>query len=51
MWQEDIQDLALVAAVQVAEKRHESDGMDQFHSDDFLIYAYLQSGQESRAEH
>ncbi len=35
---------------QVAEKRHESDGMDQFHSDDFLIYAYLQSGQEARAK-
>ena len=52
MWQEDIRDnLASVAAVQVAEKRHESDGMDQFHSDDFLIYAYLQSGQEARAKH
>jgi tetratricopeptide (TPR) repeat protein len=52
LWTEDIRDnLASVAAVQVAEKRHESDGMDQFHSDDFLIYAYLQSGQEVRAEH
>jgi tetratricopeptide (TPR) repeat protein len=50
LWQEDIHDnLASVAAVQVAEKQHESDGMDQFHSDDFLIYAYLQSGQEARA--
>jgi len=52
LWQDDIRDnLASVAAVQVAEKRHESDGMDQFHSDDFLIYAYLQSGQEARAKH
>jgi tetratricopeptide (TPR) repeat protein len=52
LWQEDIHDnLASVAAVQVAEKRHESDGMDQFHSDDFLIYAYLQSGQEGQAAH
>jgi tetratricopeptide (TPR) repeat protein len=52
LWEEDIHDnLASVVAVQVAEKRHESDGMDQFHSDDFLIYAYLQSGQEARAEH
>jgi hypothetical protein len=51
LWQDDIRDnLASVAAVQVAEKRHESDGMDQFHSDDFLIYAYLQSGQEARAK-
>jgi tetratricopeptide (TPR) repeat protein len=50
LWQDDIRDnLASVAAVQVAEKRHESDGMDQFHSEDFLIYAYLQSGQEGRA--
>jgi len=24
--------------------------MDQFHSDDFLVYAYLQSGQEARAK-
>jgi len=51
LWQDDIRDnLASVAAVQVAEKRHESDGMDQFHSDDFLVYAYLQSGQEARAK-
>jgi len=50
MWQDDIRDnLASVAAVKVAEKRHESDGMDQFHSEDFLVYAYLQSGEEARA--
>ena len=52
LWQEDIRrQPCLGGGVQAAEKRHESDGMDQFHSDDFLIYAYLQSGQEARAEH
>jgi tetratricopeptide (TPR) repeat protein len=50
MWQEDIAaNLASVAASQAAEARHESGWMDQFHSDDFLVYAYLQSGQEARA--
>jgi tetratricopeptide (TPR) repeat protein len=50
MWQEDIVvNLRSVAASQAAEKRHESGWMDQFHSDDFLIYAYLQSGQDERA--
>jgi tetratricopeptide (TPR) repeat protein len=50
MWPEDIQsNLASVAASQAARARHESDGSDQFHSDDFLLYAYLQSGQEARA--
>ena len=28
---------------------HENGWMDQFHSDDFLVYAYLQSGQEAEA--
>jgi len=51
MWQADIQaNLASVAASQAAQARGESDGMDQFHSDDFLLYAYLQSGQEARAK-
>ena len=51
MWQEDIKaNLASVAASQAAQARQESDGMDQFHSDDFLLYAYLQSGQEARAQ-
>jgi tetratricopeptide (TPR) repeat protein len=51
MWQADIDsNLASVAASQAAEARHQSDGMDQFHSDDFLLYAYLQSGQEVRAQ-
>ena len=50
MWPEDIRaNLASVAASQAAEARHQSDGMDQFHSDDFLLYAYLQSGEEVSA--
>ncbi len=51
MWQEDINsNLASVAASEAAEARGESGWMDQFHSDDFLVYAYLQSGQEARAK-
>jgi tetratricopeptide (TPR) repeat protein len=50
LWQEDINsNLASVAASQAAEARGENGWMDQFHSDDFLVYAYLQSGQEARA--
>jgi tetratricopeptide (TPR) repeat protein len=50
MWPEDIRsNLASVAASQAAEARHESGWMDQFHSDDFLLYAYLQSGEDARA--
>jgi len=33
----------------VAEARHQSGAMDQFHSNDFLLYAYLQSGQDAKA--
>jgi tetratricopeptide (TPR) repeat protein len=51
MWQEDISsNLASVAASQAAEAHGESGWMDQFHADDFLMYAYLQSGQEARAK-
>jgi tetratricopeptide (TPR) repeat protein len=39
-----------VAASHAAEGRKQSGAMDQFHSDDFLVYAYLQSGQEARAK-
>jgi len=50
MWPEDIEaNLASVAASRAAEARHESGWMDQFHSDDFLIYAYLQRGQDAQA--
>ena len=52
LWQEDIAaNIASVAASQAAEARHESGWMDQFHSDDFLVYAYLQSGQEAELGH
>ncbi|MBV8495558.1 MAG: hypothetical protein JO361_02115 [Gammaproteobacteria bacterium] len=50
LWQEDIAaNTGSVQASQAAEARHESGWMDQFHSDDFLVYAYLQSGQEDKA--
>ncbi|HEV7613397.1 MAG TPA: hypothetical protein VGO37_16075 [Steroidobacteraceae bacterium] len=51
MWQADIDsNLGSVAASKAAEERQQSGAMDQFHSDDFLLYAFLQSGQESRAK-
>jgi tetratricopeptide (TPR) repeat protein len=50
LWQADIDsNLASVAASKAAEARHQSGAMDQFHSDDFLLYAFLQSGQDARA--
>jgi tetratricopeptide (TPR) repeat protein len=51
MWQADIEaNVASVAASHAAESRKQSGAMDQFHSDDFLVYAYLQSGQEAKAK-
>jgi hypothetical protein len=51
LWQEDIDsNVGSVAASHAAEERKQSGAMDQFHSDDFLVYAYLQAGQESRAK-
>jgi tetratricopeptide (TPR) repeat protein len=51
MWQADIDaNRASVAASQAADARHQSGAMDQFHSDDFLLYAYLQSGQDAAAK-
>jgi tetratricopeptide (TPR) repeat protein len=51
MWQADIDsNLDSVAASHAAEARKQSGAMDQFHSDDFLLYAYLQSGQDARAK-
>src|ERR1700722_12040622 len=51
MWQADIDaNVGSVAASHAAEGRKQSGAMDQFHSDDFLVYAYLQSGQEVRAK-
>jgi tetratricopeptide (TPR) repeat protein len=51
MWQEDIDsNVGSVEASKTAEAHHESGAMDQFHSDDFLLYAYLQAGQDARAK-
>ena len=51
MWPADIEaNRASVAASKVAEARGQSGAMDQFHSDDFLLYAYLQSGQDAAAK-
>jgi tetratricopeptide (TPR) repeat protein len=51
MWQEDIDaNVGSVEASKVAEAHHESGAMDQFHSDDFLLYAYLQAGRDAEAE-
>jgi tetratricopeptide (TPR) repeat protein len=51
MWQADIDsNAASVVASHAAETRNQSGAMDQFHSDDFLLYAYLQSGQDARAK-
>jgi tetratricopeptide (TPR) repeat protein len=50
MWQQDIDaNRASVAASIAAESHHMSGAMDQFHSDDFLLYAYLQSAQDDGA--
>jgi tetratricopeptide (TPR) repeat protein len=51
MWSADIEsNLGSVAASKAAESRHQSGAMDQFHSDDFLLYAFLQIGQDGRAK-
>jgi tetratricopeptide (TPR) repeat protein len=50
LWEDDIAaNTASVEASRAAETRHESGWMDQFHSDDFLVYAYLQRGEEAKA--
>jgi tetratricopeptide (TPR) repeat protein len=51
LWQADIDsNVDSVVASHAAEARKQSGAMDQFHSDDFLVYAYLQSGQEAKAK-
>src|SRR5580698_1263476 len=52
MWQADIDsNTTSVAASRAAEAHHLAGGtMDQFHSDDFLLYAYLQTGQDAHAK-
>jgi tetratricopeptide (TPR) repeat protein len=50
LWQEDIDANELsVKASHAAEQRQQSGSMDQFHSDDFLLYAYLQTANDERA--
>jgi tetratricopeptide (TPR) repeat protein len=51
LWQEDIDANELsVTASHAAEQRQQSGAMDQFHSDDFLLYAYLQTARDERAQ-
>ena len=51
MWQADIDaNRGSVAASKAAEAQGQSGAMDQFHSDDFLLYAYLQSAQDAAAK-
>ncbi len=51
MWPQDIDaQLASIQAAEAAEAHHESGIMDEPHSYDFLMYAYLQSGQDEKAK-
>lgn len=51
MWPEDITaQLGSIEASEAAEAEHESGMMDEPHSYDFLMYAYLQSGQDAKAQ-
>lgn len=51
LWNEDIEaNLGSVAASKAADARHQSGAMDQFHSNDFLLYAYLQTANDVRAK-
>jgi tetratricopeptide (TPR) repeat protein len=51
MWPENIESqLGSIKASEAAEARGESGIMDEPHSYDFLMYAYLQSGQEASAK-
>jgi tetratricopeptide (TPR) repeat protein len=51
MWPEDINvNLIAVAAAQKAADTGRGGGFDQLHPDEFLLYAYLQSGQDDAAK-
>lgn len=51
MWKEDIEsNSGSVAASKTAETHHLNGAMDQFHSNDFLLYAYLQTAQDDKAK-
>ena len=50
MWQEDIDsNLASVAASEKSEAAHEPGAAHQMHADEFLIYAWLQVGEDEKA--
>ena len=52
MWPQDIDaQLESIKASEDAEQHHENGLMDEPHSYDFLMYAYLQSGQDENAKH
>jgi tetratricopeptide (TPR) repeat protein len=52
MWPQDvISQVGSIRASEAAEAKGESGLMDEPHSFDFLLYAYLQSGQDARAKH
>jgi tetratricopeptide (TPR) repeat protein len=51
LWQKDIESqLGSIKAAQLAEAHNESGIMDEPHSYDFLLYAYLQTGQDVAAK-
>jgi tetratricopeptide (TPR) repeat protein len=51
MWPQDIEaNLGSVAAAKAAQERYGSGMMDEAHAYDFLLYAFLQSGQDDRAK-
>ncbi len=51
MWQQDIRaNRASVADSERAERLHQGGVYDQLHADDFLLYAYLQSGDHADAQ-
>ncbi len=51
MWQDDINsNLASVAASEQDERLHQPGVAHQLHADEFLIYAYLQTGQDEKAK-
>jgi len=51
MWPQDItSQLGSIAASEAAEKKYGSGTIDEPHSYDFVLYAYLQSGQDARAQ-
>ncbi len=51
MWPQDIESqLGSIRASEAAEAHQESGIMDEPHSCDFLMYAYLQSGQDAKAK-